>query len=139
MKESIVYNCYFDGSCGPTNPNGEIGVGAVIYAPLEIWNYSKMYPAKKGNTNNMAEYMAFIAVLDYFIKNWKTKENIVVWGDSQIVVNQMRGAYKIRSGAYVNLALEAKEKIKMFSNLNVMWCPREQNKRADYLSNPSQK
>lgn len=143
-NKPIEYVGYFDGSCNP-NPKGELGVGAVIYYEnkhkdnIEIWTYSKMYPPSKTNTNNVAEYMGLIALLDYFIDNGLTNESIIIRGDSKMAVNQMKGNYKINKGLYRMKGLEAKEKVGLFTNLRIYWCPREGNKRADYLSNPSQK
>lgn len=139
--EKKEYIAYFDGSCS-VNPNGEMGAGAFVRLhnnEEELFTYSVMYGAKKGNTNNVAEYLGLIALLDWFIEQGLTNESIIIRGDSDMVVQQMNDSWRIKNGAYKIKALEAKQKVSLFTNLRIYWVPREGNKRADYLSNPSQK
>jgi hypothetical protein len=59
---------------------------------------------------------------------------IIIRGDSALVVNHMWGAWRIKRGVYVPLALEAAVRIKRFKSMRGEWIPREQNELADSLS-----
>ena len=59
---------------------------------------------------------------------------IIVYGDSKLVIEQMFGSWKIRKGAYVPLALAAQRLLRQFKNIKGRWIPREKNEIADELS-----
>jgi len=129
------YVCYFDGACEPKNPGGNMGVGAVIFKDgIAIYEESVYYPAKNENSNNVAEYLAFIYLLEYLIFNYLTDKKIVIYGDSNLVVRQMTGDWRIHEGWYVEYANEAKQLLANFSNISLYWIPREENEFADKLS-----
>jgi ribonuclease HI len=132
MKE---YKCYFDGACEPKNPGGKIGAGVYITDGDKYYACNTHVDANPTNTNNIAEYMAFIMVLD-LMKN-KTGDKINIYGDSMLVVNQMNGEWQIKHGAYREYALKAKpllENLKKNNQVSISWIPREQNENADYQS-----
>jgi ribonuclease HI len=134
-----TYIAYFDGSCGPTNPGGRVTYGAVILREGQpIWECSKLFHPEQGKeretTNNLAEYCGLIAVLEYLIDLGAQHEPIIVYGDSELVIDQMFGQKKIKSGTYVPYAIKAKKLCQLFSNLSGQWIPREQNTVADALS-----
>lgn len=127
-----VYNCYFDGACFPTNPDGKIGWGFHIGKKLAMCGFHK---ERKGNTNNLAEYLA----LYHLLRHLEDKVNVIVniYGDSKLVVNQVNGHWKIKEGSYVSTAIKTKElfdKIKQNIDIKLKWIPREENKSADRLS-----
>jgi len=134
-----VYTAYFDGSCGPMNRGGTAAYGAVIMQDGQhIWECSALFTPEQGKeretSNNLAEYCGLIAVLEHFISLGAQQEPIMVYGDSELVIYQMFGHKKIKSGIYVPYALKAKELRQTFSNLFGQWIPREQNTIADALS-----
>lgn len=127
--------CYFDGACEPINPCGNMGIGAYITKNSEVlFEHSDYVPAKKTNTNNVAEYMGFIAILKWLKENGHVESHVLINGDSNLVVQQMNGKWKIKSGLYAEYAREAKELLKEFKNVTVKWIPRELNTIADELS-----
>lgn len=76
------------------NPGGPASVGVVIRIPgKDVIKFSKIVPA---NTNNEAEYDAVYSGLEHIahLHNGINKE-IVVYSDSQLVVNQLTGKFKI--------------------------------------------
>jgi ribonuclease HI len=130
-----IYKCYFDGACEPTNPGGKIGSGIYITDGEKEFATNTFIPAHPKNTNNIAEYMAFIMVLDY-MKN-KTDCKIEIFGDSMLVVNQMNGSWRLKKGAYMEYALKAAPllaELKKKNTVTITWIPREQNDKADYQS-----
>ena len=128
---------YFDGACEPRNPGGTMGLGMVLTENGEvIWRESGMVPAAKANSNNVAEYMALILLLDHCITLGMTEREIEVRGDSQLVIKQMSGLWKIRDtgGLYVPMGRKALALRPKFSALRFRWIPREHNTLADELS-----
>jgi len=134
-----TYIAYFDGACGPMNPGGTAAYGAVILREGEpIWECSKLFDPEPGKeretTNNLAEYCGLIAVLEHLISLEAQQEPIIIYGDSEMVITQMFGPRKIKSGVYVPYALKAKELCRAFSNIGGQWIPGKQNTIADELS-----
>jgi ribonuclease HI len=139
MQTNIRFKAYFDGACSPTNPGGTAAFGAyVIEGKERIWQCSEVYKPpvgrEKETTNNIAEYLGVISVLDFFINSDLIHERILVLGDSNMVIEQSFGKWKIKKGLYKPFALVAKEKLQSFKNIEGKWIPREENWRADALS-----
>lgn len=133
------YACYFDGACEPTNPKGNLGIGAFIFSSerKRIFELSKYIGAKELNfatSNNVAEYMGVIEILSFFIGRGLQKENIVCCGDSKLVINQMKGEWGCNGGIYTKYYYEAIRLIARFQNINFIWIPREKNSQCDALS-----
>lgn len=139
MEEGNII-CYFDGCCEPWNPGGNMGVGATIRrAGKELFVHSKFIPAKRSNSNNVAEYMAFEAILDELLTGKFKDQRVHVCGDSKLVIEQMRGIWQIKFGRYVTYAKRCVEKVQQVRTeqnirLSFQWIPRGQNGYADELS-----
>ncbi len=95
-------------------------------------------------TNNVAEYKAVLAAFSWLVANKslvKHIEEIVFFLDSQLVVNQLSGSFKIKNENLRKLVIEIKKleaELKIFiANLQVIYnhIPREENKHADSLLN----
>jgi len=82
----------------------------------------------------VAEYSGFKTILDYLIEHDLTRSQIIVYGDSKLVIKQMFGRWRIKSGYYVPIAKVCKALLKQFPNITGKWIPREQNGLADELS-----
>jgi ribonuclease HI len=126
----MTFLLQFDGA-SKSNP-GISGAGAVIYEnDNEIWSESIFVGIKE--TNNYAEYKGLILGLN------KATElgirNILVQGDSQLIIKQMKGEYKVNSENLIGLYNEAKQLEKEFHNIHYEHIYRNKNKRADQLSN----
>ena len=139
MDKNFDYVCYFDGACGPINPGGNIGTGAIILKGDDpIYENSGYVDAQDfdymGTSNNIAEYMALIDVLKKLIDLGLTSKKILVRGDSNLVINQMRRLWKAKGGRYKPYYDEAMELAKSFEDIKFRWIPREQNAFADDLS-----
>jgi ribonuclease HI len=119
----------FDG-CSKGNP-GLAGIGAVIYKDKEeIWCGSKFIGVK---TNNYSEYSALIFGLQQAIQ--MGIEHLNVLGDSLLVINQVNGVYKVKADDLRELHEEAVNLKKQFKYIEFNHVYRENNKRADALSN----
>ena len=128
-QETSDFKLQFDG-CSKGNP-GLSGAGAVIYHDSEeIWN-SYLFLGKK--TNNYAEYTGLIIGLKQAIQ--MNIKNLTVEGDSLLVINQMLGIYKVKSPVLLDLYNTAKELETKFEKVDFIHIYRNNNKRADELSN----
>lgn len=86
------YSLYFDG-CSKGNP-GLAGAGGIIYKNnKEILTYSKFLGDNK--TNNESEYSSLLIGIEEAIK--LNIKSLYVYGDSQLVINQILGKYSINS------------------------------------------
>src|SRR5438477_1753300 len=134
-----MYTAYFDGACEPINPGGTASYGAVIFRDgKRIWECSEIYKPEPGHqretSNNVAEYAALIAVLEWFADHELFDAEIQIYGDSKLVIEQLFGNWKIKGGFYASLARRARELIRRFSNIRGQHIPRERNGIADELS-----
>ena len=120
----------FDG-CSKGNP-GLSGAGAVIYKNnQEIWSQS--FFVGKRETNNRAEYAGLILGLQEAVNMGITC--LHVQGDSQLVINQMKGVYQCNSPNLVECYELAKDLVSKFEKIEFEHILRKFNKRADELSN----
>lgn len=160
-SKNKLFVAYFDGACYPTNPNGDMGVGAVIYDNMsepvvldkqgffkqkpsdnwkEVFKYNKFYPFSSGEfkttTNNVAEYLAFIEICTFFTEKISPDNTVIICGDSNLVIKQMSGIWGIKEGAYYEYAVKARNIYHSLPQKSkfLSWIPRELNEIADGLS-----
>lgn len=118
---------YFDGaSLG--NP-GKRAIGVVLKTPTKTYRFKKKIGI---GTNNQAEYYALIAGM--MLAKKLGVEELTVKGDSQLVIKQMRGEYRVREPNLRKLYEKAKELEKAFKRVSYEWIPREENEEADRLA-----
>ena len=127
---SKLYYVYTDGA-SKGNP-GDAGIGVVItdedgIIVSEIGEY-----VGKG-TNNFAEYKALIRAIEECIS--LNINNIHICADSELMVKQLCGAYKVKSENLIPLYNEVIRLLRAFSSIKVSHVLREYNKRADELAN----
>jgi ribonuclease HI len=84
-------------------------------------------------TNNVAEYYGLIAALDYAHSNGVRALRIE--SDSELLVRQMRGHYKVKSPDLRPLFERAKKMAQTFESFRIDHVYREQNTEADALAN----
>src|ERR1700736_81800 len=85
------------------------------------------------HTNNVAEYYALIAALDYALANGIKR--LRVQSDSQLIVNQMKGLYKVKHPDLRPLHERAKKMAAALESFTIQYVPREQNREADAAAN----
>ncbi len=113
------------------NP-GPAGIGVVIRGENnKILAGHEQYIGEA--TNNVAEYKALILALHEAEKIGAT--DLLINMDSELVVKQMKGQYKIKEPGLQLLAAEAFKLIKNFHSVNFNHVRREFNKEADKLVN----
>ncbi|MYB55841.1 MAG: ribonuclease HI family protein [Gemmatimonadetes bacterium] len=84
-------------------------------------------------TNNVAEYRALIKGLE-IAAEFKANR-VTVFSDSELVVRQMNGTYKVKSGGLLPLYQTAQTQSRIFDGFQIKHVRREQNKEADRLAN----
>ncbi|XP_022552509.2 uncharacterized protein LOC106358498 [Brassica napus] len=84
-------------------------------------------------TNNESESEALIAGLT--LAHQMGAENIQVFGDSQLVINQVQGEYQAKDDIMIQYLAVAQQLIKKFKSCKLTQIPREQNSQADALAN----
>jgi ribonuclease HI len=84
-------------------------------------------------TNNYAEYSGLLAALDYALGHGRKALKVV--SDSELLVKQIRGEYKVKSPALLELYQRAKQMIGRLEWFSIGHTLREGNQEADRLAN----
>ena len=84
-------------------------------------------------TNNVAEYEALIAGLELAMEHGVTDLDIYL--DSELVVSQLEGKWKIKNDRLRSLAVTARSLMSRFERATINHVPREKNAHADRLAN----
>jgi ribonuclease HI len=120
---------YVDGSCSG-NP-GEGGAGVVIKDEQgETVSHLKQYLGVV--TNNRAEYQALILGLQEAHRLGIREVEVNL--DSELVVNQVNGVYRVRDAQLKTLEEEVRGLLGNFTSWVVRYIPRENNREADRLA-----
>ncbi len=124
------YIIYTDG--GARGNPGPAGIGVVIYNQHnKTAGRYKQYIGKA--TNNIAEYRALILALEKAAKIGA--ERLEIRMDSELIVRQMNGQYKIKEPNLKGLASKVLSLRGKFKNVSFVHILREKNKLADKLVN----
>jgi ribonuclease HI len=123
---------YTDGSSNLKNKRS--GRGFIIYK--DGVEYIKWFAGSdEGLTNNQEEYNAIIEALIRLKKEAIVPDEIIIKTDSELVVKQLLGIYKIKKTHLKILFNKIKELIKEFSvDVKIMHIKREYNTKADNLA-----
>lgn len=84
-------------------------------------------------TNNVAEYQAFLKAVEEAQR--KGADSVDIRSDSQLLVRQLTGKYKIKDPHLQRLAGRAIRGLSMFERWTLQHIPRELNRKADRLAN----
>jgi ribonuclease HI len=129
-RRIAAYQANIDG--GSRGNPGPAAYGVVIRnARGEIVAKLKKYIGQ--NTNNVAEYFGLIAALDY--AQTHKVHALRIESDSELLVKQMRGQYKVKSEDLRPLFERARKMAQAFESFRIDHVYREQNREADVLVN----
>lgn len=84
-------------------------------------------------TNNFAEYQGLIAALEYTLQHGPRALKLI--SDSELLVRQIKGIYKVKNPTLRDLHARAKELIGQLEWFSIGHALREQNREADRLAN----
>lgn len=116
------------------NP-GPAGIGIVIFNSKEdVIQTFKKYIGEC--TNNVAEYTALSESIK-LLKNSKEEfDEINFYSDSELMIKQITGNYRIKNKDLIRLSLEFWKEIKLLNKkFSVTHISRDKNKKADKLAN----
>lgn len=119
---------YVDGASA-SNP-GKAGVGVVL--KVNGRTVKKISKPIGVTTNNVAEYTALIEGLKLALTEGLSK--LKIYSDSELVVKQVSGDYKVKDKNLLRLYKQVKELEKQFSDIEIVHVRRENNKEADKLA-----
>ena len=129
-KPVAAYQANIDG--GSRGNPGPAAYGVVIANEKgEVVARLKKYIGQ--NTNNVAEYFALIAALDY--AHTHGIRALRVESDSELLVKQIRGQYKVKSADLRPLHERAKKMSQALESFRIEHVYREHNREADKLAN----
>ena len=125
-----VLHLHIDG--GSRGNPGDAGFGVHVTGPdgaevAELYGYIGLA------TNNVAEYQALLHGLRYALQ--RGARRVLVFSDSELVVRQIAGQYRVKHPAMIPLHREALALMRQFAEVRVTHVRREQNKDADRLAN----
>lgn len=120
---------YTDGACSG-NP-GPAGIGYVIATP-EGEDLAAVGEAIGHATNNIAEYTALLRGLAACRE--LGADTVEVVADSELMVRQMTGRYRVKNANILPLYQQAKEAVAGFRNVSFRHVLRHENSRADGLA-----
>ena len=121
---------YIDGA-SRGNP-GEAGFGIQITDAAGA-ERAALYGYLGRASNNVAEYQALIHALRWALQQGERR--VKVFSDSELVVRQVEGRYKVKHPDMIPLHREATALLRKFEAASVSHVRREQNREADRLAN----
>ena len=122
---------YTDG--GARNNPGHAGIGAILQDPATGKTLIKIKKYIGKTTNNCAEYIAVLESLKEAIK--LNVKNVNILSDSELLVKQMQGIYKIKDEKLKKLNSEIKTLSEYFETTAYKHIRRKENSEADNLVN----
>src|ERR1700722_5600471 len=128
MTEELTLN--FDG--GSRGNPGPAGIGVVISASdgTSLITLGRFIGTA---TNNVAEYTALIVGLEQLARLGARR--IVIRGDSELIIKQMRGEYRVKNPGLRPLYEKVKSLVARFEKFRFEHNLRESNELADKLAN----
>lgn len=125
-----MITAYFDGGAR-SNP-GPAGYGVYIVDDQGTV-LAELHGSLGISTNNIAEYNGLIAALRWAVDH--NVDAITIKGDSLLIIEQMRGNYKVKNEGLKPLHMQARMLVMQIGNVKFEHVRREFNKEADRLSN----
>ena len=125
-----MITAYFDG--GARQNPGPAGYGVYIVDDQGTV-LAELHGSLGISTNNIAEYNGLIAALRWAVDH--NVDAITIKGDSLLIIEQMRGNYKVKNEGLKPLHMQARMLVMQIGNVKFEHVRREFNKEADRLSN----
>lgn len=117
-----MYQAFFDGACSG-NP-GPMAIKYIVFDPKEEV-LEQFYRDIGHGTNNVAEYRALIALLEFLEAEYI--EEAQIYGDSNLVVKQILKKWQINEPRLRKLAEMAWNLMESHPGWTLQWVPRESN------------
>jgi probable phosphoglycerate mutase len=130
MSANTAYTAHVDG--GARGNPGPAGYGAVIRDP-QGKKIAELSEYLGHHTNNYAEYQGLIGVLRYAVEHGIAMLHVV--SDSELMVRQMKGIYKVKNADLRKLYDQAQQLARQLEHFDIRHALREHNQIADRLAN----
>lgn len=140
-----AYALEFDGACEPVNPGGTGAWGYVLRAAGDgpsLDEDAGVVSAGPAVTNNAMEYEALARGLEAVLRHLDAghlaaSDSLSVFGDSQLVIQQLTGRWRVGEGHYRPHHDHARavldDLLPRLASIDLQWVPREKNRHADSL------
>jgi len=119
---------YTDG--GARGNPGPSGIGAFLIVGEKEYSYKEYIGVA---TSNQAEYKALILGMKKALEHGV--QNLTVYMDSELIVNQLNEKYKVKDQKLAKLFVIVWNLKLRFKQISFTHIPRSQNKKADFLVN----
>ncbi|MCZ6636483.1 MAG: ribonuclease HI family protein [bacterium] len=129
MTDPLEVTLHVDGA-SKGNP-GHAGIGVLAESDGVTLTEFSDYIGQ--TTNNTAEYRALIKGLE--IAQSLGAEAVSVISDSELIVKQINGSYRVKNASLRPLYQEARQRSDTFKSFQIRHVPRSENKQADRLAN----
>ncbi len=126
--ETASIRAWIDGA-SRGNP-GDSGFGVVVHRDGEVREIAGFLGR---TTNNVAEYAALVAALTFARR--RRVRRLELFSDSQLLVRQITGAYKVKAPHLVPIFLKVLELRRGITRFRIHHVPRAENRAADALAN----
>ena len=130
LSPSNIVTAHIDG--GARGNPGPAGYGVVVEA-AKGETLAELSAFLGRQTNNYAEYRGLLAALEYALAHGHAALRII--SDSELLVRQMNGQYKVRSPELRPLFEQAQSMARKLARFEIRHARREENKAADRLAN----
>jgi ribonuclease HI len=130
VSAPAVLRLHVDGA-SRGNP-GEAGFGVHVTGD-DGSEVASLYGYLGEATNNVAEYQALLHGLRFALARGASR--VEIFSDSELLVRQVEGRYRVKSPGLQPLHREAKGLLARFERARVAHVPRERNREADALAN----
>jgi len=131
LRDAIVgdsFVAFFDGSATPNPGDMKIG-GYFKSSKSNVYKYSRDLGH---GTNNEAEYNSLLYLVQRL--NEYGVQNVKIYGDSQLVVNQINGTWKAKDDRMKKFKSRILQELSSIPQWTLSHVPRDQNKIADSLT-----
>lgn len=128
--EGAALKVFIDGASRGNPGEAGFGVHVTDEAGREV---ATLYGYLGRATNNVAEYEALLHALRWALA--RGARRLAIFSDSELVVKQMSGAYKVKHPDMQVRNHEAQGLLRRFDAARIAHVPREQNREADRLAN----
>lgn len=124
--------CIYTDGASRGNP-GPCAFGFQVFTLDKKLIYEQSRYLEPLNTNNFAEYQGALQALK-LVKEKKVK-HLTLYSDSQLLIRQLNGQYKVKSPVIKPLFLQCQKLLQVLSSYELKHIPREENSGADALAN----
>ncbi|XP_020245171.1 uncharacterized protein LOC109823297 [Asparagus officinalis] len=132
VSKEQVWQQYFDGA-SRTSPTGRViaGVG-VVFISSQNHVLSRIVSLTESCSNNVAKYNALLVGLD--IAKQLGVKHLEAYGNSQLIVNQMKGEYEVRNEDIIPYHIATITLADSFEGFYIDYVPRLKNTYVDALA-----